>query len=255
MKKEHPEILNPSELRRQAEETLRGKIDQSAGLPEAKIDSLHLIQELEVHQIELEMQNNELQRSQAELKALLEQYNELYDFAPVGYFSLEPDGTIQRANLAGASLLGVERSKLARRRLGQFVASEQRPAFSAFLQRVFSTQGSQANCEICLEGTGSGQRWVQMEAAGSALASGAKTPRPPGRSWRPGSMIGATLRMFCGPIACARPARPTSPSRLRMGWRGCMWKFPEQKRGSGKPNPCQMTRNWKSSKLISPCWR
>ena len=63
--------------------------------------------ELQVHQVELEMQNEELRRSRAEVEAGLERYTELYDFAPVGYLTLGLDGAIHQVNLTGASLLGV----------------------------------------------------------------------------------------------------------------------------------------------------
>jgi len=71
--------------------------------------------------------------SHAEVEALLRQYADLYDFAPVGYFTLARDGAIRQANLAGARLLGVEVGKLIKRRFGVFVSVESRPAFNAFL--------------------------------------------------------------------------------------------------------------------------
>jgi PAS domain-containing protein len=67
---------------------------------------------LEVHQIELEMQNEELQEAREAMEALLEKYTDLYDFAPVGYLTLDREGIIREANLAGASLLGIARSAL-----------------------------------------------------------------------------------------------------------------------------------------------
>ena len=87
-----------------------------------------LLHELEVHQIELELQNAELQRARDELDATLENYTDLYDFAPVGYFSIDESGTILEANLTGATLLGVERSRLTQRRLPLFVAPASQPA-------------------------------------------------------------------------------------------------------------------------------
>lgn len=80
--------------------------------------------ELEVHQAELEMQNEELKRFQLALETSRDEFQDLYDFAPVGYFTLTKKGLITQANLTGASLLGAPRSKLAKMSFGDFVASE-----------------------------------------------------------------------------------------------------------------------------------
>src|ERR1035437_7058343 len=136
-------------LRRQAEAKWSERKKKTGPLPAAEADTRRLVHELEVHQIELEMQNEELAQSRADVEALLHQYTDLYDFAPVGYFTLARDGAIRQANLAGANLLGVERGKLIKRRFGVFVSVESRPAFSAFLEKVF-TSGSKEACEIVL---------------------------------------------------------------------------------------------------------
>jgi diguanylate cyclase (GGDEF)-like protein/PAS domain S-box-containing protein len=134
-------------LRRQAEAKWSERKKKTGPLPAAEADNLRLVHELEVHQIELEMQNEELAQSRAEVEALLLQYADLYDFAPVGYFTLARDGEIRQANLAGARLLGVEVGKLIKRRFGVFVSVKSRPAFNAFLEKVF-TSGSKETCEI-----------------------------------------------------------------------------------------------------------
>jgi diguanylate cyclase (GGDEF)-like protein/PAS domain S-box-containing protein len=82
--------------------------------------------ELEVHQIELEMQNDELRRAQSIIDASRERYVDFYDFAPVGYLTLGRDATIGEINLTGASLLGEERSKLLHKRFVHFVVAEDR---------------------------------------------------------------------------------------------------------------------------------
>jgi PAS domain S-box-containing protein len=116
-----------------------------------------LLQELEIHQIELELQNAELRRSQAEAEqaraaaeAALERYAQLYDFAPVAYFTFDPAGTILKANFAAARLLGIERSRFTGRRFGIFVATRHRHAFAHFLAGAFGSQGRQA-CIVDLE--------------------------------------------------------------------------------------------------------
>ncbi|MTW20193.1 sensor domain-containing diguanylate cyclase [Allochromatium palmeri] len=81
----------------------------------------HLIHELRVHQIELELQNEELHRAQDELALLHARYFDLYELAPVGYLTLSEAGVIQEANLAAATLLGVERHFVTQQRLTHFI--------------------------------------------------------------------------------------------------------------------------------------
>jgi PAS domain S-box-containing protein len=105
--------------------------------------------ELMVHQVELEMQNEELRETRATLEIHAEHFTELYDFAPVGYFSLTGDGTIRQLNLLGAGMLGCERTLLLARRFGEFVADENRPCFEEFLDGLFA-QRVVKPCEISL---------------------------------------------------------------------------------------------------------
>jgi len=136
------------DLRRRAENRLEEKEKTRRADAEDRItasETKRLLQELQVHQIELEMQNEELQRSRAKAEALLDQYTDLYDFAPVGYFTLDRDGAIRRVNLTGARLLGLERKRLTGRRFGFFVSEADRPAFKAFLQKTFTGK----NWEFC----------------------------------------------------------------------------------------------------------
>ena len=116
-----------------------------------------------MHQIELEMQNEELQQANAELESTLSQYAELYAFAPVGYFTLTRDGTIRRANLTAVKLMGVGLSDLIKRRFAVFFSPESRVIFSAFLDEVF-TSGNKGICEVAVEKDGSAPLWVQIEA-------------------------------------------------------------------------------------------
>jgi PAS domain S-box-containing protein len=122
-----------------------------------------LLHELEVHKIELEMQNAELQRARDELELALENYTDLYDFAPVGYFSIDESGTIRESNLTGAALLGIERSRLVNRRMGSFVSPESQPVFLEFLKRVF-TSPKNHQCEALLLRQGGGAFWAEIRA-------------------------------------------------------------------------------------------
>jgi PAS domain-containing protein len=90
-----------AELRRHAEEQLRAKTAELHP-PRTEEETRRLVHELEVHQIELEMQNEELRRSREEFEFSRNKYAELYDFAPVGYFTFDAAGVIRVVNLAGA---------------------------------------------------------------------------------------------------------------------------------------------------------
>jgi PAS domain S-box-containing protein len=129
-----------SQLRRRAEESLHGGA-QSEHPPLTAHEAQRLLHELEVHQIELELQNSELRQSREETEEALEQYTELYDFAPVGYLTLDPDGIIRASNFTGATLLKQERSRLLGRSFLSFVVPQERPAFRAFLGRVSAGAG------------------------------------------------------------------------------------------------------------------
>ena len=124
------------------------KKQRATNPPPTEADLKRLQLELEVHQVELEMQNESLLATQTELQDALSRYTDLYEFAPVGYLRLKPDGEIRQLNLAAATLLGPERSLLVSRRLQLFVSVADRAAFSDFLGRVF--QGQTQACEVTL---------------------------------------------------------------------------------------------------------
>jgi PAS domain S-box-containing protein len=151
-------------LRRQAEAEWTERKKKTGPLPASEADLKRLMHELEVHQIELEMQNEELTQARAETEKALRYYNDLYDFAPAGYFTLARDGTVRQVNLAGARLLGVERKGLMKLRFGLFVSDESRQVFNAFLERVFECR-EEETCEVVLRRDGHGPRWVHIEAS------------------------------------------------------------------------------------------
>ena len=149
MSKNQTFLLAAEELRRRAEDRLRKRLDKAGGEPKSEADDQRLLHELQVHQIELEMQNAELQGTRDETEALLEKYTDLYDFAPVGYFSLDERGRILDVNLTGTVLLGVERSRLIDQCLPRFVTPENRPVFLSFLKQMFAEPEKRV-CEATL---------------------------------------------------------------------------------------------------------
>lgn len=132
-------------------------------------DPLKLIHELQVHQIELEMQNEELKQARAEIEASLEKYSDLYDFAPAGYFTLTGEGIIREVNLAGAALLGEDRSHLINRRFDIFVSDKTQPTFFTFLQKV-CMGNIKETCEVSLYHGKDNPRYIYIE--GTLVAAG-----------------------------------------------------------------------------------
>jgi PAS domain S-box-containing protein len=128
----------------------------------------NVLHELQVHQIELEMQNEELRRAQADLEEARDLYSEVFHFAPVGYLILSGTGLIQDANLNGASLLGVERTRLLGRPFITFLGREERDRwnliFPTLLRRgewlsfrltMHRNDGSTLHARLACEGQGS----------------------------------------------------------------------------------------------------
>lgn len=106
-------------------------------------------EDLRVHQVELEQQNEELQRVQLGLETARDKYSDLYDFAPVGYFTVSKKGLIEEANLSGASLLGVERGQLNKKPFFRFIAPDFQDVFYIHHNRVLET-GIKQTCELKL---------------------------------------------------------------------------------------------------------
>lgn len=151
-----------ADLRRRAEERLRGRARDPAAMSSAA-DVQSLLHALQVHQIELELQNQELRRAQAETDAALERFTDFHDFSPVGFITLAPDGTVAQVNLTGARLLGLERDRLVGRPFSAFVAAADRPRLKAFLQGAFAG-GAWQSCELELAIAGPPPQTVQITA-------------------------------------------------------------------------------------------
>jgi signal transduction histidine kinase/ActR/RegA family two-component response regulator len=127
-------------------------------------EAQRLIHELQVHQIELEMQNEELRRSQAEIEKLKDSYFDFYDFSPAGFISLKPNGAIAQINLTGAGFLNSERASLIGQLFSSFAAPASRTTFDLFKQRAFSGERECA-CELELIASNQRSLPVQVKAA------------------------------------------------------------------------------------------
>jgi PAS domain S-box-containing protein len=126
-------------------------------------DTLQLLHQLQVFRHELLMQVEELRSANQELEASRNKYAQLYDFAPVGYFSFDRDGCIRTVNLTGANLLKTENSSLVNLRFEQFVAEEDRFVFTDFLKSVFLGH-DKITCRVKLSIRGSQPLYVRIEA-------------------------------------------------------------------------------------------
>ncbi|MEI6089146.1 MAG: PAS domain S-box protein [bacterium] len=154
MKKDN--IMDTGNLRRLAEE-IRSKKAPKIISHLSESDTLKLIHELEVHQVELEMQNEELTIAKSSAQDALN----LFDFAPSGFFVLSEEGEIIKLNLSGANMLGKERSLLINSRFGFFVSNDTKTIFNHFLEKVF-TGKSKESCELTLSLSNNLPIYVQL---------------------------------------------------------------------------------------------
>ncbi len=151
------ELANAQDLRSRAEAALRKtERDVSALAPE---EVQRLVHELQVHQIELEMQNDELRRAQAALEESRGQLQVLFDNAPAGYLDVDADGVIVRANVAAGKLLGIAPARLPGRRLSALVVPDDLRQLREHLRAVFE-RGEPAECDLSL-----------LRSGGSSLAA------------------------------------------------------------------------------------
>jgi len=148
----HPSAPGSS-LRRRAEDKLESEIrkPQSEDLHKLSKEEIQkLVHELRTHQIELEMQNEDLRKAQEEIKVSQQRYSDFYDFAPVGFFTFDKNGLILEVNLPGALMLNVDRRSLIKKPFQLFVDKEDRDIFHTYLREVLTNQEMQS-CEIRLK--------------------------------------------------------------------------------------------------------
>ena len=148
-----------SDLRLRAEEMLR---KQSEAVDKMPPDVQLIFHELQVHQIELEMQNDELGRTQLALEISREKYFDLYDLAPVGYVTLSEKGLILEANLTAATLLGRERRDLVRQPLFRFIHKEDQQVYHLCHRQIVETL-TQQECEIRMMRKDGAPLWVRID--------------------------------------------------------------------------------------------
>ncbi len=149
-------------LRREAEERLK---KQSSELDTTSLEETsHLLHELQVYQIELEMQNEELRRTQLESETLRGRYFDLYDLAPVGYVTVNEKGLILETNLTMASLLGETRSALIEQPLSHFILPEDQDRYYLHRKQLLETGAHQA-CDLRMKKKNGTPFWAHLEAA------------------------------------------------------------------------------------------
>ena len=142
-------LANDFNLRQKAEQKLKeNKLQLSMDLTEADLFSLN--HELLIHQVELEMQNEELVNANERAEHISENYIDLYNLAPTGYFTLTKDGKIVECNLAASNLLCTSQTHLVGAQLGFFVTEVSKPVFNQFLEDVPVTKKTET-CVISLK--------------------------------------------------------------------------------------------------------
>jgi PAS domain S-box-containing protein len=160
IKDNHP--TSAADLRKQAEEKAAQSSENSALLsPEQIQQTLH---ELRVHQIELEMQNEELRQSQTDLCASQARYFDLYDVAPIGYCTLSETGVILEANLTSANLLGVARGALVKHSLNGFIHQEDQDNYYSHRRQLFASY-EPATWELRMVKKDGTAFWAGLDAA------------------------------------------------------------------------------------------
>jgi PAS domain-containing protein len=148
-------------LRLKAEKLLKEK-QKSRGISSVASDDLKLFHELQVHKIELEMQNEELQEAYEAQELVLKKYTMLYDLAPMGFFTINEDGVISELNYTAAGLLGEKRISLISTNIRLFIDENSLPLFDDFLNKVFESNEKES-CRLMLLNNNNHQHEVYIE--------------------------------------------------------------------------------------------
>lgn len=148
MNREEIDFTDAKMLRSLAEEQLKARQPKEI-IPVELADLEILFHELQVHQIELEMQNDELRQAYTIAETTLKKYTMLYDLSPMGYFTLDEDGAITELNFKGAEMLGERRFSLINSNFKLFISEESRDVFTDFFRKVYTTHAKES-CELML---------------------------------------------------------------------------------------------------------
>jgi PAS domain S-box-containing protein len=149
-----------SSLRARAEGSLRQLTQGKNAAPEQDVH--RMLHDLQVHEIELQMQNEELRRTQEELQEAVERYASLYDFAPCAYLTLGPKGEIREANLAAAHMLGLERRHLIRRKFSSFIHDDSQDEFFLY-GRLLQSSGTRQTEQLAIKGAQGARTIVRID--------------------------------------------------------------------------------------------
>lgn len=166
MQTKHDQHADAEKLRQRAEELAREKAAQQPDCPEgvspeAMEQTLH---ELRVHQIELEMQNEELCKTQGELDAERERYFDLYDLAPVGYCTISANGLITQANITAAALFGLARGALLKQPFSRFILRDDQDVYYLHRKQL-DRPGQTHTVELRMLKHGGGCFWVRLDSS------------------------------------------------------------------------------------------
>lgn len=145
---EEQDFTDARTLRIKAEEKLKEKQKKAEQL-DLETDAKKLLHELQVHQIELEMQNEELRMAYDTAETALKKYTMLYDLAPLGYLTLDSNGTVVELNFTAADMLGERRFGLVGSNFKLYISDGSKVEFNNFLNNVF-TSGNKESCEVML---------------------------------------------------------------------------------------------------------
>ncbi len=160
MSPDQPESGKLTHLREQAEAVLQTGSHLTSDIPSER-DVHKLVHDLQTHQIELELQNEELRRIQEELVESRDKYSDLYDFAPVGYLTVGEKGLILEANLTITEMLGVERAHLLNQPLSSFIIDDDQDVYFKYRRDLLVSQAGES-CEVRTR-TAHGPSWTSMK--------------------------------------------------------------------------------------------
>jgi len=168
MSKKNNNINVTQSLREKAESLLKKKHRKSGNYDPDETDMRKLLHELQVHQVELEMQNEELISTRNETEELLSKYTSLFDFAPIGYFVLDADGRIRDINFSGAKLLNMDRSEIIKHNFKDYLTNDLIWDFNNFLHEAF-----ERNFKVSMEFKLSKNRAAPIFAFAECIAASA----------------------------------------------------------------------------------